>query len=89
MLGLGIIFSILCVVLVIAVVRYAMVLEKKAKDEMVTPSPVYVGNGGASLVLKDIVKVYGEGDTAVHALKGVSINFRRSEFVSILGQSGC
>ncbi|MBE7086843.1 MAG: ABC transporter ATP-binding protein, partial [Clostridiales bacterium] len=56
---------------------------------MVTPSPVYVGNGGASLVLKDIVKVYGEGDTAVHALKGVSINFRRSEFVSILGQSGC
>ena len=29
------------------------------------------------------------GATAVHALKGVSIQFRRSEFVSILGPSGC
>ncbi len=43
----------------------------------------------ASLVLKDIVKVYGEGETAVTALKGVSLNFRKSEFVSVLGQSGC
>ena len=38
------------------------------------------------LELKDIRKVYG---TDVEALKGVSINFRKSEFVSILGQSGC
>ena len=29
------------------------------------------------------------GATVVHALKGVSIQFRRSEFVSILGPSGC
>ncbi len=41
------------------------------------------------LVLKDIVKNYRAGDTDVRALKGVSINFRKSEFVSILGQSGC
>lgn len=41
------------------------------------------------LQLKNIVKTYETGDTEVHALKGVSINFRPNEFVSILGQSGC
>ena len=41
------------------------------------------------LRLKDIKKVYVTGDTSVHALKGVSLEFRESEFVSILGQSGC
>ena len=41
------------------------------------------------LELCDIKKDYPMGATAVHALKGVSIQFRRSEFVSILGPSGC
>ncbi len=41
------------------------------------------------LQLKNITKVYGTGSGAVTALRGVSVNFRKSEFVSILGQSGC
>ena len=41
------------------------------------------------LTLKDIRKDYVVGDTTVHALRGVSISFRESEFVSVLGQSGC
>ena len=41
------------------------------------------------LLLKDIVKNYQTGTETVNALKGVSISFRKSEFVSILGQSGC
>ena len=41
------------------------------------------------LILKNIVKDYVTGDTTVRALKGVSINFRENEFVSILGPSGC
>lgn len=41
------------------------------------------------LKLKNIVKDYVTGDTTVEALKGVDIQFRESEFVSILGQSGC
>lgn len=41
------------------------------------------------LQLKNITKDYKVGDEKVHALKGVSIDFRESEFVSILGQSGC
>ena len=41
------------------------------------------------LQLKNITKDYISGDSTVHALKGISINFRKNEFVSILGQSGC
>ena len=41
------------------------------------------------LKLKNIVKDYVSGDTVVKALKGVDIQFRENEFVSILGPSGC
>ena len=41
------------------------------------------------LELKNIKKVYRTAEDEVEALKGVSIKFRQSEFVSILGQSGC
>ena len=41
------------------------------------------------LSLREIVKTYQSGDTTVRALGGVSIDFRKSEFVSILGASGC
>ena len=41
------------------------------------------------LRLVDIVKDYASGDTVVHALKGITTSFRKSEFVSILGHSGC
>ena len=41
------------------------------------------------LQLKDITKTYLSGDNEVKALKGISLEFRESEFVSILGQSGC
>ena len=39
------------------------------------------------LKLKNIRKVYKSGDEEVEALKGVNIEFRESEFVSILGAS--
>ena len=41
------------------------------------------------LKLQQIVKDYQAGDTTVHALHGVSLQFRESEFVAILGHSGC
>ncbi|MBR0350257.1 MAG: ABC transporter ATP-binding protein/permease [Clostridia bacterium] len=41
------------------------------------------------LKLVDIKKEYITGDNKVEALKGINIEFRKSEFVSILGQSGC
>ena len=41
------------------------------------------------LQLKDIKKDYFVAGEAVPALKGISLNFRKNEFVSILGASGC
>ncbi len=41
------------------------------------------------LKLKDIKKDYKTAGTVVHALKGVSLEFRANEFVSVLGTSGC
>ena len=41
------------------------------------------------LALNHIRKDYRSGDTVVHALKGIDLRFRKNEFVSILGASGC
>lgn len=41
------------------------------------------------LKLVNVVKTYVMGDLKVEALKGISVNFRKNEFVSILGPSGC
>lgn len=41
------------------------------------------------LEVRHLVKDYDTGTNVVHALKDVSLTFRDSEFVSILGQSGC
>ncbi len=41
------------------------------------------------LELKNIIKDYPTGNTKLTALKGINIAFRKSEFVAILGQSGC
>ena len=41
------------------------------------------------LRLENIKKDYLTGGNKVQALKGINIKFRKSEFVSILGQSGC
>ena len=41
------------------------------------------------LKLQSIKKDYIAGDSVVHALKGVDLEFRESEFVAILGHSGC
>lgn len=41
------------------------------------------------LVLKDIFKEYRSENSVVPALQGISLSFRKNEFVCILGQSGC
>ncbi len=57
------------------IIRYIILKEQK--------------EDGNLLSLKNITKNYVMGDSEVHALKGISIDFRENEFVSILGQSGC
>jgi len=41
------------------------------------------------LQLKGIKKDYKTAGSVVHALQGVDLNFRKNEFVSVLGASGC
>ena len=41
------------------------------------------------LKLQSITKDYAAGDSVVHALKGIDLQFRESEFVAVLGHSGC
>ncbi len=43
---------------------------------------------GNVIVTKDIHKVYKLGDMEVHALRGVSVDIREGEFISIMGASG-
>lgn len=42
----------------------------------------------ALLALRDVVKVYGEGDASVRALAGVDLQIHSGEFVAITGPSG-
>jgi putative ABC transport system ATP-binding protein len=44
--------------------------------------------GNPVLEVRDVTKVYGEGETAVHALRGVSLTVDRGEYVAIMGSSG-
>ena len=49
----------------------------------------FLKSGEQMLKLNHIVKDYPAGSSVVHALRDVSLTFRRQEFVAILGPSGC
>jgi putative ABC transport system ATP-binding protein len=40
------------------------------------------------LDVRDVVKTYGAGETAVHALRGVSLTVQRGDYVAVMGASG-
>jgi putative ABC transport system ATP-binding protein len=42
----------------------------------------------AIVVATDVHKYFGHGETAVHALDGVSISFQRGQYTAIMGPSG-
>ena len=43
---------------------------------------------GAVVVAKDVARRYGEGDTAVDALRGVSLDVSRGQLTTVMGPSG-
>jgi putative ABC transport system ATP-binding protein len=46
------------------------------------------GKGSELIVLRDIKKIYKMGTNTVYALRGVDIEIKRGEYVSIMGPSG-
>ena len=46
------------------------------------------GTQAALLGLRDVSRVHGEGPTAVHALRGVSVSVVAGELVAVMGPSG-
>ncbi len=47
-----------------------------------------VVNAPPAVVATEVTKVYGSGDAAVHALRGVSVAFAKGAFTAIMGPSG-
>ena len=42
----------------------------------------------ALIDIRDVTKTYGAGETAVHALRGVSLRVEAGEYVAVMGSSG-
>jgi putative ABC transport system ATP-binding protein len=55
-------------------------------DAATPPAPPPAGGAAARAV--DAVKVYGQGETEVRALDGITVDFERNGFTAIMGPSG-
>jgi putative ABC transport system ATP-binding protein len=52
------------------------------------PAPAQAGATGPVLSGEDLTRRYGEGDTAVDALRGVSLEVPKGELTAVMGPSG-
>jgi putative ABC transport system ATP-binding protein len=55
----------------------------------VAGAPTMERGGAAVVVARDVWKIYGEGETAVPALQGISVEILRGEMLAVVGPSGC
>jgi putative ABC transport system ATP-binding protein len=58
-----------------------------AEETEVAPS-VAAAVGGVAVEAHELKRQYGEGETAVHALRGVSLEVERGHLVAVMGPSG-
>ena len=52
------------------------------------PAPATAPESTVASRAVDVMKIYGTGDTAVHALDGVTVDFVSGQFAAIMGPSG-
>jgi len=57
-------------------------------DQTETPQTTAVSTARAVIRVEEIHKYYELGETRVHALRGVSVEVQRGEFVAVMGASG-
>src|SRR5215213_8794999 len=57
-------------------------------EAVVDPAPPAEADGRPVVLASDLTRRYGEGETAVDALRGVSLDIRRGELTAIMGPSG-
>src|SRR5206468_12706220 len=50
--------------------------------------PGHAGGDHPVIEVTGVTKVYGTGEAAVHALRGVSLTVERGEYVAVMGSSG-
>src|SRR5256712_2154022 len=69
----------------------ALILQKnpmQAANQSETAPPTRASTGNVVIRTEDIHKYYELGETRVHALRGVSAEIQRGEFVAVMGASG-
>jgi len=57
-------------------------------ETMTTPAPAEAPGTGPVVSATDLTRRYGQGDTAVDALRGVSLEVRKGELTAVMGPSG-
>jgi putative ABC transport system ATP-binding protein len=57
-------------------------------EAMTQPAPIEAAGAQAVLSGTQLTRRYGEGDTAVDALRGVSLDVRKGELTAVMGPSG-
>ncbi len=53
-----------------------------------TASSMIANNSNAMLAISNLTRTYSMGDQKVHALKGVTLNINKGEYIAIMGPSG-
>jgi putative ABC transport system ATP-binding protein len=64
------------------------ILKQKPLNLLVWDSSMQEARPEALFHARGLAKTYGEGETAVHALRDIDLDIRRGEFIVLLGPSG-